>query len=327
MTEDSLRGRSQDGLPPAPTTAPAAPPADAKARDNQLTDYMQAKDQGWNPYLASPAGGMAKDGSVMTQQEAGPAAGTTTRNYRVMGAIGEGSGVAPMSRGTGGFVGSATNAEAERDLRATKLGVDRGTLDRMEGRATAATGHSMGSLWDRFGGDARRRYESLVNDAANDEGPGARSRGMRKLAAAQALLAPYMDDYKTQQADLASRNSLAGQRYSTDASLAGKRLDAEASLAGSRLIAQQQAEKNRLDAEQKNAELGVQGVDALTRRMALTQKPQTGADQLIQHLIGLSQQMGAETDPAKRAQIAQQIALLKNPDSMAALNIGLTENQ
>jgi hypothetical protein len=87
------------------------------------------------------------------------------RNYTVSGVVGSATGTAPGTRRGGGFVGAATDAEADRamqdrvsqmqaaqvniaqmntaadaqrDLRAVKLGVTRNTLDQLEGRAGPA---------------------------------------------------------------------------------------------------------------------------------------------------------------------------------------------
>lgn len=329
------------------TTNPDRPlPADVKVRGDQAVGYMAAQDEGWKPYLATPEGSIAKPGAVMSRESEGPSSVTAARDYRIMGTAGEASGVVPIGRGRGGFVGASTDAEAarnlkaraeqdtaasqivasmnrgaeaERDTRAARLGIDRGTLDRMEGRNDTAAAKAAaaaqaapstttaGSLWDRPGdtwGDGQRReieYNNLLKEGTK-----------RSVAAAQAMAEPFLAAQKAQQEAETSRNSLAGQiaasQYSADNVLMGKKLDAESSLYGSQLTAQTQAEKNRLEAEQKNAELEIQGVDAITRRDALSK--QSGADQLAQAKIALSAQYAQAKTPAEQKAIMEQAAIL-----------------
>lgn len=151
------------------------------------------------------------------------------RRYVVEGVKGSASGIAPVGR-TGGFAGSATDAEAarnlqaraeqdqaarfmvdsmnrgaeaERDTRAAKLGVSRGVLDRMEGRDTAAgraSATAQGQVdtptpgaFDRPGdgyGDAQLR-EVQFNTLLDDAGKQT-GRGSRQRAAAAAKIQAAM---------------------------------------------------------------------------------------------------------------------------------------
>lgn len=92
-------------------------------------------------------------------------------------------------------------AEAERDNRATKLGISRNTLDGLEGRSNGSGNNSMGSIdpapgpFDRPGdgfGDAglrRAEYNSLLQNAANTRGISKVKRSAM-LDAAEKLIEP-----------------------------------------------------------------------------------------------------------------------------------------
>jgi len=171
-----------------------------------------------------------------------------SRRYAVEGVKGSGSGITSVGGG-GGFVGSATDAEAtrnlqaraeqnqaaqfmvdsmnrgaeaERDTRAAKLGVSRGVLDRMEGRDTAAGRASATAqsqvdtptpgAFDRPGdgyGDAQLR-ENQFNTLLDDAGKQT-GRGSRQRAAAklQAASAMLLPGLSAIEADTAQRKNTA----------------------------------------------------------------------------------------------------------------------
>lgn len=179
----------------------------------------------------------------------------------------------PMGNG-GGFVGAATDAEAaramqdraiqsqnadfniaqmnrtadlQRDARAAKLGIDRGTLDRMEGRgdtpaarqaAAMQQGSSAAEPVDPFSrptdgnGDAagrRSQYEGLIR-SANDSGLTAKQRATR-LAAAEAMIAPGQEAAKLQNASAMNESDNATRDRATAAQRMNSQLDAESQAA------------------------------------------------------------------------------------------------
>lgn len=100
---------------------------------------------------------------------------------------------------------SATNAL--RDLRAEKMGVSRSVLDSMEGRGTGLTtlapsAPSVPGVFDRPGdsfGDAQMReakFNTLLSDAASQKGLGAGKRAAAMTNAALGLLQPGLDAQK-----------------------------------------------------------------------------------------------------------------------------------
>lgn len=188
-------------------------------------------------------------------------------------------------RSQGGFVGAATDAEAaramqdraiqsqnadfniaqmnrtadlQRDARAAKLGIDRGTLDRMEGRgdtpaarqaAAMQQGSSAAEPVDPFSrptdgnGDAagrRSQYEGLIN-SANDSGLTAKQRATR-LAVAEAMIAPGQEAAKLQNASAMNESDNATQDRATAAQRMNSQLDAE-SQAAQRRQTQQNADR------------------------------------------------------------------------------------
>lgn len=154
-----------------------------------------------------------------------------TQSFRatVDGVKGQATGRTSAGAQRGGYVGAATDAEAaralqdraaqsaaaqqmiglmnagaeaERDLRATKLGISRGTLDAMEGRggtwASEGPLLSVGKEGVNFGDEASRnsQIDGLLSRAASQTGRGASKRAQAMLGAAQALQAPGMERAK-----------------------------------------------------------------------------------------------------------------------------------
>lgn len=233
----------------------------------------------------------------------------------------------------GGFVGAATDAQAERamqdratqsqyaqqniaqmnrgadamrDLRATRLGIDRSVLDQMEGRAgnyaapangIAASGGA--GNFDPFArpgdsyGDSQMRaqnYESMLKQAATGTGITAKQRSAL-AESAQGLLAPgaLIGQQGQAAADLASRERIAGMGQ--QAGIARATLDAQADLARQQFDQRNQdrqfgldVARFNLDANSKRAPLSPYETELQQARakqeVGQEQKQRTGASDL-----------------------------------------------
>lgn len=176
--------------------------------------------------------------------------------------------VASMNRG----------AEAMRDARAAKLGIGRGTLDRMEGRTdspniqrSAPEAPTPPGVFDRPGdrfGDAglrQAKYEGFLSDAANAKGWGSGKRRAANLAAAEKLLA---EGQARVEQDTANRKIVAEQQSAQQTALAALQgrqmqeagedrradLNARTQLGTTALAQQGQNQRAQMEAQQKAEE-------------------------------------------------------------------------
>lgn len=279
-------------LEAAPITAPAAPPRDPPS----ILEAVPASTR----FLTT--------NTPITGNKA-------ARTYTALGAdapVGTATGAAPAGR-IGGFVGSSTDAEAarnvqaaaeqaaaaqgniarmtvaadaQRDLRAAKLGVSRDVLDQVEGRAGAPavspTAPSPSSVFEQRGdsfGDAEMRRQGILSDL--------NSTSAKRRNAAAARLAGL-------QADAASRNAMGASAYQAQ------------------IESQIGSQSKKLDAETKRAELEAQlRSDALKergldRRTALAQQAANDRALLGAKVNAARIDMDAERSATARGLTAQE---------------------
>lgn len=279
-------------------------------------------------------------------------AGTTTYTQPGVSGLGGGPGEAVFqgTRTPGGFLGYVgtpetknmtqeqataynvaklnSQTEALRNLReARNPGITTGNAGRAFGDLV-----SIGKPGGNFGDEAMQaeKVRGLLTDAARpdvnkhqrtaltnaaaswtapEQAAEKRQDELGNRAAQQALA-------QTQQAitQQAGRDTLAGQikqhQYQADQELEGKKYTADQTLLGHKLTAEQQAAQNQI-ASVKNR---IDAEDAKTRRMGLTQKPESGADERMRTFTQATLLGETATDPKER-KMYQEIARKLDPRS------------
>lgn len=215
-------------------------------------------------------------------------------------------------------------AEAERDLRAARLGVSRGVLDRMEGRDSAAQGTVPDRWNDPFSlpGDSfqdtrgrRADFEQLREQAA--------SGSRRQQQGAQIGLQGLMGLVEQNRAGerLAAEREIARTKSLDDLSVAG--LNAETELAKSRQLTPFQAgtlalsaDKNRIDEMRERAAQNRQQATGLAKLAAgLSDDPRYGSFQKARPFMGMLEEQYRSDNPADKARLPLTLQQLSRPES------------
>lgn len=251
---DALNRRVAAGIAARQSGTPAAPAQPAIARPQELQPYIN--DTGFRG--SRDLGG----GFVGAKTDAQAAQAMRDRATQSQYAA---QNIASMNAG----------ADALRDLRATRLGISRGVLDQMEGRAenraAPASGIAGSGSFDPFArpgdsyGDSQMRaqnYESFMKRAATDTGITAKQREAL-IGGAQGLMAPgaLIGEQDQAAAGLASNERIAGANQ--QAGIARATLDAQAEMARQQADRQNQDRRFGLDIARFN-------LDAATKKPALT---------------------------------------------------------
>lgn len=223
-------------------------------------------------------------------------------------------------------------AEAERDLRAARLGVSRGVLDRMEGRndtaAAAADSAAQGAIPDRWDnplslpGDSfqatrgrQAEYDRAVDQALNGN--------PRQQKGAQAALQGLMGLVEQNRAGerLAAEREIARTKSLDDLSVAG--LNAETELAKSRQLTPFQAgtlalsaDKNRIDEMRERAARDQQRATGLAKfATGLSDDPRYSSFQKARPFMGMLEEQYRSDNPADKARLPLTLQQLSRPES------------